>query len=87
MAQKHVTVKFGFPVFGLLLLFQVILITLKLVGVITASWVWVLFPMWIGPAVLLGLAAICLVIGLSLLAAWGVFILVVKIGEWSKDWA
>lgn len=47
----------GFPT-----LLATVFITLKLCGVIDWSWFWVLAPIWIPIAILLAIAAICLVI-------------------------
>lgn len=46
----------GIGIAGLL---GVVFVTLKLIGVIDWPWLWVLAPFWIGPAVLLGIAAVC----------------------------
>jgi hypothetical protein len=69
--SEQVTVKHtqSFPIFGIL---GLIFITLKLCGVISWSWLWVLAPFWIPLAILLsvfavaeGIAAFCaLIVGL-----------------------
>ena len=37
----------------------IVFITLKLVGTISWSWLWVLSPLWIPLAVFIGIAAVC----------------------------
>ena len=44
-------IKVGTPVASLSTLLTVVFVTLKLCGVITWSWLWVLAPLWIGFAV------------------------------------
>lgn len=59
----------GIGFFGLL---AIVFITLKLCGVITWSWWWVLAPLW-GPLLLfLVIVAICLCVALfaTLMSAW-----------------
>lgn len=41
-------------------LLAVLFIGLKLTGAIAWSWWWVLSPLWIGPAIVLAFAGICL---------------------------
>ena len=43
-------------------LLTIVFITLKLIGTITWSWWWVLSPIWIGFAIVLGIVAIFLII-------------------------
>lgn len=47
---------------GFIGLLTIVFITLKLCGVISWSWVWVLFPMWIVLAIAILLFLICLVV-------------------------
>ncbi len=63
MSQNTQVTSGGVGFSGLL---GVLFIGLKLTGHITWPWVWVLCPLWIGPAILLSLL---LVIGLICLAA------------------
>lgn len=39
-------------------LLAIVFITLKLTGIITWSWLWVLSPLWLGLAIVLGIMAI-----------------------------
>ena len=48
-SENKTTVNGGVGFFGLLTL---VFIVLKLVGVITWSWVWVLSPIWIGAIII-----------------------------------
>ena len=55
------SVSVNFPFLGILTL---IFITLKLTGHIAWSWLWVLSPLWIPFAVVIGIALIVLIIAL-----------------------
>lgn len=44
-------------------LLAIVFITLKLIGIITWSWLWVLSPLWIGLAIVLGFIVIAGIIG------------------------
>jgi len=44
-------------------LLTIVFIVLKLTGFISWSWLWVLCPLWLGLALVLGIAIIALVIG------------------------
>ena len=44
---------------GFVGLLTIVFITLKLIGYITWPWWWVLSPLWIGPIVVIGVAAVC----------------------------
>jgi hypothetical protein len=50
------------PIFPFLSVLTLIFITLKLTGYIAWSWWWVLLPLWIGPAVLIVLFVILLIL-------------------------
>lgn len=56
-------VKVAFPVFSVL---GIVFITLKLVGVIAWSWLWVLAPFWIPASI-----SIILVLTIGVLYGWG----------------
>lgn len=60
-SNNNTTVSGGIGFTGLL---TIVFIVLKLCGVINWSWIWVLAPMWIGSAIILGIALIILIIGL-----------------------
>lgn len=60
MSEKKTIVNGGIGFFGLL---AIVFITLKLLKVISWSWVWVLAPIWI-PAILL-IVTIIIVLALS----------------------
>jgi hypothetical protein len=57
--SKNVSV--NFPFLGILAL---IFITLKLTGHIAWSWLWVLSPLWIPLAIILGIGLIVLIVAL-----------------------
>ena len=61
--KTNVTVSFG----SLATLLTVAFVVLKLCGVITWSWIWVISPLWISVAIALGLIIIITII--SLIAA------------------
>ena len=62
MANKNtVTVNLGPPLFLLFLVFLV----LKLTEVITWSWWWVTAPLWIPPAITIGLTGLVLALGIA----------------------
>lgn len=63
MKQTVVYTQGGLGFFGLL---GVVLITLKLLGVITWSWWWVLAPFWGPYAVFAGMMFVFCVVGLAL---------------------
>lgn len=57
--SKNVSVNIGGGFTGILTL---IFITLKLLGVINWSWVWVLSPLWIGFAAVVAIIIIALIV-------------------------
>lgn len=57
MDNRNISINFG-GFFGLL---TILFIALKLLGVISWSWLWVLAPLWIPAAVLLVLIIILLI--------------------------
>ena len=59
MAENTTTVSGGI---GLGTILFIIFLVLKLTGHITWSWFWVIFPLWIGPAVIIGILIIVLII-------------------------
>lgn len=59
MKKKNVHVNVGGGFTGMLIL---IFITLKLIGIINWSWVWVLAPLWISAALVVGLVIFVLVL-------------------------
>ncbi len=60
--SKNVTVQSSGGI-GFAGLLAIVFITLKLIGVITWSWLWVLSPLWIGLAIVFGFIAIVGLIG------------------------
>lgn len=63
----------NFPIMGLL---GIIFVVAKITGHITWSWWLVTLPFWIGPAIVLGILAIVLVVfGIAFVGAWTVDIL------------
>jgi len=56
----------GIPVLSTLL---IILVVLKVLGKIQLAWVWVLLPLWILPALVVGAMVIMLLIAIVALAA------------------
>jgi len=66
MSSREVTVKLGGSGVSFTALLGLLFIGLKLAGVITWSWFWVLCPFWIGLAifsVFVLIALICFVVG------------------------
>ena len=61
MSDKSVKVQVGPGFLGLL---TIVFITLKLMGHITWSWLWVLSPLWLPLAIFLGIMALSFVIAL-----------------------
>jgi len=61
MSEKVTVKSSGGITFGGLL--TIVFIVLKLTGIINWSWLWVLCPLWIGLALVLGIGAMALVIG------------------------
>ena len=59
MREKQTTVRGGVGFVGLL---TIAFIVLKLLGVITWSWVWVLAPMWIDAILVIVLLAVVLLV-------------------------
>lgn len=51
---------------GFLSLLTLIFITLKLLGAITWSWIWVLAPLWIIPAIAVGSVILVLIAAYSM---------------------
>lgn len=66
---------------GCLLVFQCLLILLKLVGLIEESWLWVLVPLWILPAIMFGLIGLCLAVMAVVLPILGIILF----GLWLYD--
>lgn len=65
MSEKQVTSSGGIGFAGLL---TIVFITLKLTGVISWSWLWVLSPLWI--SFLLALLIIGGILSVALFVAW-----------------
>lgn len=59
MREKHSTTVGGIGFTGLL---TIVFITLKLLGFITWSWVWVLSPIWIDAILLVLLLAVLIIL-------------------------
>ena len=70
MADQKVTVQVGKRGIGFLGLLTIVLIALKLTGNITLSWFWVFSPLFVIPAILLGIAIF-------------IFLLILAIRKWT----
>ena len=57
----------------------IVFLVLKLTGYITWSWWWVTAPLWVGPAVVVGIIAIALCLGLVSLILYALYELILLI--------
>lgn len=57
----------------------IVFLVLKLTGYITWSWWWVTAPLWVGPAVVVGIIAIALCLGLVSLILYALYELIILI--------
>ena len=57
----------------------IVFLVLKLTGYITWSWWWVTAPLWVGPAVVVGIIAIALCLGLASLILYALYELIILI--------
>ena len=64
MSERTVNVNYGF---GPMFLLTLLLVALKITGHLDWSWLWVLAPMWLPPAILIG--GFVVVIGIAIIAA------------------
>lgn len=62
MKEKQTTVNGGIGFTGLL---TIVFIVLKLLGIITWSWVWVLSPIWIDAALVILLVVVLIILGIK----------------------
>lgn len=57
----------------------IVFLVLKLTGYISWSWWWVTAPLWVGPAVVVGIIAIALCLGLVSLILYALYELIILI--------
>ena len=57
----------------------IVFLVIKLTGYITWSWWWVTAPLWVGPAVVVGIIAIALCLGLVSLILYALYELIILI--------
>ena len=74
--NKTVVHSHSFPIVGLL---GVVFITLKLCGIISWPWLWVLAPFWLGLAIIL---ALCVLVPLLFLVVAGLFAAIAGVFAW-----